>query len=91
MNIDASIQGISIWELPVLFAIVLHEVAHGLVADKLGDNTALFMGRLTLNALKHVGPIGTILIPNELRVAGYAFLFEYAKHVSVNFCLFNKP
>ncbi len=91
MNIDAIIQGISIWALPVLFAIVLHEVAHGWVADKLGDNTARFMGRLTLNPLKHIDPIGTILIPVVLLVSGSPFLFGYAKPVPVNFGKLNNP
>lgn len=91
MNIDAIIQGISIWALPVLFAIVLHEVAHGWAADKLGDNTARFMGRLTLNPLKHIDPIGTILIPVVLLVSGSPFLFGYAKPVPVNFGKLNHP
>ena len=91
MNIDAIIQGISIWALPVLFAIVLHEVAHGWVADRLGDNTARFMGRLTLNPLKHIDPIGTVLIPIVLLVAGSPFLFGYAKPVPVNFGKLNYP
>ncbi|MBL4774811.1 MAG: site-2 protease family protein [Mariprofundus sp.] len=91
MNIDAIIQGISIWALPVLLAIVLHEVAHGWVADKLGDNTARFMGRLTLNPLKHIDPIGTILIPIVLLVAGSPFLFGYAKPVPINFGKLNNP
>jgi len=91
MNIDAIMQGISIWALPVLFAIVLHEVAHGWVADRLGDNTARFMGRLTLNPLKHIDPIGTILIPVVLLVSGSPFLFGYAKPVPVNFGKLNHP
>ena len=91
MNIDAIIQGISIWALPVLLAIVLHEVAHGWVADRLGDNTARFMGRLTLNPLKHIDPIGTVLIPIVLLVAGSPFLFGYAKPVPINFGKLNNP
>jgi len=91
MNIDAIMQGISTWALPVLFAIVLHEVAHGWVADKLGDNTARFMGRLTLNPLKHIDPIGTILIPVALLVIGSPFLFGYAKPVPVNFAKLRNP
>ena len=67
-DINAIMQGISIWALPVLFAVVLHEVAHGWVADRLGDDTARWMGRLTLNPLKHIDPIGTILIPILLLV-----------------------
>jgi len=91
MDIDAIIQGISIWALPVLFAIVLHEVAHGWMADKLGDNTARFMGRLTLNPIKHIDPIGTILIPIVLLISGSPFLFGYAKPVPVNFGKLNHP
>jgi len=91
MNIDAIIQGISTWALPVLFAIVLHEVAHGWVADKLGDNTARFMGRLTLNPIKHIDPIGTVLIPVLLLVVGSPFLFGYAKPVPINFRKLRNP
>ncbi len=91
MNIDAMIQGISIWALPVLFAVVLHEVAHGWVADRLGDNTARFMGRLTLNPIKHIDPIGTLLIPVVLLVVGSPFLFGYAKPVPVDFRKLRNP
>jgi len=91
MNIDAIMQGISTWALPVLLAIILHEVAHGWVADKLGDNTARFMGRLTLNPIKHIDPIGTILIPVALLVVGSPFLFGYAKPVPVNFSKLRNP
>jgi len=91
MNIDAIIQGISTWALPVLFAIVLHEVAHGWVADRLGDNTARFMGRLTLNPIKHIDPIGTVLIPVLLLVVGSPFLFGYAKPVPINFRKLRNP
>jgi len=91
MDFNAIIQGISIWALPVLLAIILHEVAHGWVADKLGDNTARFMGRLTLNPIKHIDPIGTILIPIALLVVGSPFLFGYAKPVPVNFGKLRNP
>jgi Zn-dependent protease len=93
MNIDinAIMQGISSWALPVLFAIVLHEVAHGWVADKLGDDTARWMGRLTLNPIKHIDPIGTILIPIVLLVMQSPFLFGYAKPVPVNFRKLRNP
>jgi len=91
MNIDAIMQGISTWALPVLFAIVLHEVAHGWVADRLGDNTARFMGRLTLNPIKHIDPIGTVLIPVLLLVVGSPFLFGYAKPVPINFRKLRNP
>ena len=93
MNIDinAIMQGISIWALPVLFAVVLHEVAHGWVADKLGDDTARWMGRLTLNPLKHIDPIGTILIPILLLVMQSPFLFGYAKPVPINWRKLRNP
>lgn len=91
MDIDAIVRGISIWALPVIFAVVLHEVAHGWMADRLGDNTARFMGRLTLNPIKHIDPIGTILIPIMLLVAGSPFLFGYAKPVPVDFRKLRNP
>ncbi|MDQ6968338.1 MAG: site-2 protease family protein [Mariprofundaceae bacterium] len=93
MNIDinAIMQGISIWALPVLFAVILHEVAHGWVADKLGDDTARWMGRLTLNPLKHIDPIGTILIPILLLVMQSPFLFGYAKPVPINWRKLRNP
>lgn len=91
MDIDSILRGISIWALPVLFAIVLHEVAHGWVADKLGDDTARWMGRLTLNPIKHIDPIGTVVIPLALLVMGAPFLFGYAKPVPVNFGKLRNP
>jgi Zn-dependent protease len=91
MDIEGIIRGISIWALPVLFAIVLHEVAHGWVADKLGDDTARWMGRLTLNPIKHIDPVGTILIPIVLLVVGSPFLFGYAKPVPINFRKLRRP
>jgi Zn-dependent protease len=91
MDIDAIVRGISIWALPVVLAVVLHEVAHGWVADRLGDNTARFMGRLTLNPLKHIDPFGTVLIPLMLIVAGSPFLFGYAKPVPVDFRKLRNP
>ena len=93
MNIDiqAMMQGIAIWALPVLFAIVLHEVAHGWVADKLGDDTARWMGRLTLNPIKHIDPIGTLLIPTLLLLMQSPFLFGYAKPVPINWRKLRHP
>ncbi len=91
MDINAIIHGISIWALPVVLAIVLHEVAHGWVADKLGDDTARWMGRLTLNPLKHIDPVGTILVPVMLLVVGSPFLFGYAKPVPINFRKLRRP
>lgn len=91
LDINEIIHKISIWALPVLLAIVLHEVAHGWVADKLGDNTARFMGRLTLNPIKHIDPVGTIIIPLALVVMGSPFLFGYAKPVPVDFRKLGNP
>jgi len=91
MNIDSIIQEISIWAIPVLLAIVLHEVAHGWVAYKLGDDTAYWLGRLTLNPVKHIDPVGTILIPVALLVMGSPFLFAYAKPVPINFRKLRNP
>jgi len=79
MNI---VQQFIIWALPVLFAITVHEVAHGWVASKLGDPTALMLGRLTLNPIKHIDPIGTILVPAVLLYLG-GFIFGWAKPVPV--------
>jgi len=78
------IQKIAIWVVPVILGITVHEVAHGLVARKLGDNTAFMLGRLTLNPLKHVDPVGTILIPAMLLLMKAGFLFGYAKPVPIN-------
>ncbi len=91
MELESILRGLSIWALPVLLAIVLHEVAHGWVADKLGDNTARWMGRLTLNPIKHIDPIGTVLIPAALVIMGAPFIFGYAKPVPVNFAKLNNP
>jgi Zn-dependent protease len=78
------IQKIIVWAIPVIFAITAHEVAHGWVALKLGDRTAQMMGRLTLNPLKHIDPVGTILVPGVLLVLG-GFVFGWAKPVPVTF------
>ena len=78
------IQTIAIWALPVIFAIVFHEVAHGWVADKLGDKTARLLGRLTLNPIKHMDLFGTIIVPGILLLTGAGFLFGWAKPVPAN-------
>jgi Zn-dependent protease len=86
------IQTVLIFALPVLFAITIHEAAHGYVARALGDNTAYLMGRVTLNPIKHIDPIGTILMPLMLYFAtSGAFLFGYAKPVPVNFGQLRRP
>ncbi len=81
---DATVaQKFAIWVLPVLFAITVHEVAHGWVARKLGDNTAWMLGRLTLNPVKHIDPVGTILVPGILFMTS-GMIFGWAKPVPVN-------
>jgi Zn-dependent protease len=86
------IQTVLIYALPVLFAITVHEAAHGYVARYLGDNTAYMMGRVTLNPLKHIDPIGTIAMPLMLYFATNGmFLFGYAKPVPVNFSQLRRP
>lgn len=86
MDIANLIQTVAIYALPVLFAITIHEAAHGYVAKYFGDNTAWALGRVTLNPLKHIDPIGTIAMPLMLYIAtSGAFLFGYAKPVPVQF------
>lgn len=76
------IQQLSIWALPVIFAITLHEAAHAWSAEKLGDKTARMLGRVTLNPIKHIDPLGTILVPGLLLALG-GFIFGWAKAVPV--------
>lgn len=83
MNSFSMIQTIAIWALPVLFAITVHEVAHGWVAKQFGDKTAMMMGRLTLNPVKHIDPMGTVLVPLLLVVLQTGFVFGWAKPVPV--------
>ncbi len=84
-------QKIAIWALPVLFAITVHEVAHGFVASRLGDRTAQMMGRLTLNPLKHIDPVGTILVPLVMLLLPGGFLFGWAKPVPVGYRNLHNP
>ena len=92
MDIANLIQTVAIYALPVLFAITIHEAAHGYAARHFGDNTAYAMGRITLNPLKHIDPIGTIAMPLLLYFAtSGAFLFGYAKPVPVNFGAMRNP
>ena len=88
---EETIRQIAVWALPVLFAVVLHEVAHGWIANRLGDPTAARMGRLTLNPIAHIDLFGSILIPLLLIISGAPFLFGYAKPVPVNFYNLRKP
>ena len=92
MDLANIIQTIAIYALPVLFAITVHEAAHGYVARHYGDNTAWMLGRVTLNPLKHIDPLGTILMPLFLYIAtSGAFLFGYAKPVPVRFDRLRHP
>ena len=83
-------QQFAIWALPVLFAVTLHEVAHGYVARELGDNTAAAQGRLSLNPIKHVDPIGTVLVPSLMLIFS-SFLFGWAKPVPVDYRNLKNP
>ncbi len=92
MDFANLIQTVAVYALPVLFAITVHEAAHGYVARYFGDNTAYMMGRVTLNPVKHIDPLGTILMPLMLYFAtSGAFLFGYAKPVPVNFGHLRRP
>jgi len=92
MDINNLIQTIAIYALPVIFAITVHEAAHGYVARYFGDNTAWVLGRVTLNPIKHIDLVGTILMPVLLYVAtAGTFLFGYAKPVPVRFGNLRKP
>ena len=82
----------SVWVLPVLLAVTLHEAAHGWVAWKLGDDTAYSLGRVTFNPIRHIDPFGTVLMPALLLfLSGGKFMFGFAKPVPVNFMRLRKP
>jgi Zn-dependent protease len=90
------VQQISVASLPLLFAITLHEVAHGWVAKQLGDDTAQKLGRLSINPLRHIDPVGTLLVPGILLVTGYltggsGFIFGWAKPVPVDWTKLGNP
>ncbi|OGB21967.1 MAG: peptidase M50 [Burkholderiales bacterium RIFCSPLOWO2_02_FULL_57_36] len=85
------IQTFAVYALPILFAITLHEASHAYAAKYFGDSTAYLQGRMSLNPVKHIDPIGTLLIPIALYVAGSPFLFGYAKPVPVNWANLRKP
>jgi Zn-dependent protease len=82
---------VTIWAIPVIVAITFHEAAHGFVAHLLGDDTAWWLGRVTLNPAKHIDPFGTILLPGMLLLLHAPFLFGYAKPVPVNFRKLRSP
>ena len=84
------IHQVALWSLPILAAVIFHEVAHGVMALRLGDDTAQRLGRLTLNPLPHIDPIGTILMPGLLMLAG-APVFGYARPVPVDYSQLRNP
>src|ERR1700681_443058 len=93
---DLSLATIVLWAVPVVFAITLHEAAHGYVARQFGDQTAYMLGRVTLNPLKHIDPVGTIAVPGFLIAVSVLtkaplFIFGWAKPVPVNFDALRKP
>jgi hypothetical protein len=81
----------SIWVIPVIVAITFHEAAHGFVARLLGDETAWRLGRVSFNPLKHIDPVGTVLLPGFLLLLQSPFLFGYAKPVPINFRALRNP
>ena len=92
MDVNQLVQTIAIYALPVLFAITLHEAAHGYVARHFGDMTAHAQGRISLNPLRHIDWLGTIVVPLViLFLSGYKFLFGWAKPVPVNYSALRKP
>lgn len=96
MDIASIIQTITVYAIPLIFAITIHETAHGYVARMCGDPTAYMLGRLTLNPIKHIDPVGTILVPGALlimsAVTGMSgIIFGWAKPVPINFRNLRNP
>jgi Zn-dependent protease len=96
MDLAHLVQTISIYALPVIFGITLHEAAHGYVAKHFGDTTAYVLGRVSLNPVRHIDPVGTILVPLVILLltswgAGQGMLFGWAKPVPVNYHALRKP
>jgi Zn-dependent protease len=88
---SSMLETILLGAVPVVLAITLHEAAHGYVARMFGDHTAWMLGRVTLNPLKHIDPLGTVLIPAALLLMGAPFVFGWAKPVPVNFGNLRNP
>ena len=95
MDLNQIVQLIAVLALPLLFAITVHEAAHGWVANRLGDHTALMLGRVTFNPIKHVDPVGTVIVPLAIlllsSLGGTTFLFGWAKPVPVDWRKLNHP
>lgn len=88
---DIDFVKIIFWAVPIILAVTLHEAAHGWVAWKLGDDTAYRLGRVTFNPLRHIDPVGTIIIPGLLVLSNSGFIFGWAKPVPVNFGRLGSP
>ena len=91
MDLALIIQRIAVYAIPLIFAITLHEAAHAFAARYFGDNTAYMLGRMTLNPIKHIDPIWTILVPLLLVLMSSPFVFGAAKPVPVNFGALRNP
>jgi Zn-dependent protease len=96
MDVSSLVQTVAIYSLPVLFAITLHEAAHGYVARHFGDMTAHAQGRISLNPLRHIDPVGTLAVPILILVVsklagGAGYLFGWAKPVPVNYSALRRP
>jgi Zn-dependent protease len=91
LPLNITLYDVSVWVLPLVFAITFHEAAHGFVAHYFGDNTAWELGRVSFNPLKHIDPFGTVVLPAVLLLAHSPFLFGYAKPVPVNFRALRNP
>jgi len=91
IRLNISLYDLSVWVLPLVFAITFHEAAHGFVAHALGDDTAWKLGRVSANPLRHIDPFGTLILPAMLLLSHSPFLFGYAKPVPVNFRALREP
>jgi len=91
IHLNISLYDLSVWVLPLVFAITFHEAAHGFVAHALGDDTAWKLGRVSANPLRHIDPFGTLILPALLLLSHSPFLFGYAKPVPVNFRALREP
>jgi Zn-dependent protease len=89
--LNTTLYTVSVWVLPLVFAITFHEAAHGFVAHQLGDDTAWKLGRVSFNPIRHIDPFGTLMLPAMLLFTGSPFLFGYAKPVPVNFRALREP
>ncbi len=91
MDLGGVGYAVSVWLVPVILAITFHEAAHGWMAERFGDTTARALGRVTFNPIKHIDPIGTLLLPGLLLLVQAPVLFGYAKPVPVNFARLDHP